>query len=341
MKVVYVYIGESKLPKYVLENLSNTQSKFSDIELVFISDNTQSLKKVSDLGISVWHCKNQAVENSDTLNSMTHPMQFRSGYWFSTLARFFAIEEFMEINSEPEVLQIEADVWLSKSFPFEKFLNFSKGLAYPMEAVGRGAASVLYVGSLRAIKDFNRYCKEELLKDANSTDMTLLGKYLKENSKRVVPLPTARSTSNFKEFTPKNLALSSSSLYSYFNGVFDPLSYGMHLFGIDARNSRGVLKLYSDNPIQILDFRKLQFNVVDEKVIAKGNFQSFQIYNLHIHSKNMRIFRNTSSLSEIHKLISARKEHEVTRIVWRVLLYAIFGKIKRWASHARPPSSIL
>jgi hypothetical protein len=108
----------------------------------------------------------------------------------------------------------------------------------------------------------------------------------------------------------------------------------MHLFGIDARNNRGVLKLYSDNPIQILDFRKIQFDVLEEKVIAKENSQSFQIYNLHIHSKNLRIFRNISSLSEIHKLISARKDYEVTRIMWMVLLYAIFGKIKRWVTRA-------
>ena len=330
MKVAYVYIGESKLPKYVLENLVNTKSKFPNIDIVFISDNSHSLKKVSELGISVWHCKNQAIENSDTLNSMSHPMQFRSGYWFSTLARFFAIEEFMEHNSETEVLQIETDVWLSKNFPFDKFTDFTNELSYPMESVGRGAASVLYVGSLKSIKDFNLFCKQELLKDANFTDMTLLGKYLEEYSMRVVPLPTARDTSIFKEFTPKDLALSSSSSYPFFNGVFDPLSYGMHLFGVDARNSRGVLKLYSDTPSQILDFAKIEFEVLGQEVIARNNLQSFQIYNLHIHSKNLRIFRNASSMNEIHKLISARKNHEVTRIVLSVFFRAIMGKVRRW-----------
>jgi len=335
MKVVYVYVGDSKLPKYVLENLSNTQSKFPHIDIVFISDNSESLKKVSALGISIWHCKNQAVENSDALNSMTHPMQFRSGYWFSTLARFFAIEEFMESNSENEVLQIEADVWLSESFPFEKFLNFSKEIAFPMDSVGLGTASVLYVGSLRAIRDFNHFCKEELLKDAKSTDMTLLGKYLQDHSGRVVTLPTASNTMIFKEFTPNDLALSSTASYPHFNGVFDPLSYGMHLFGIDARNSRGVLKLYSDTPSQILDFTKIQFEVRGQEVFAKNNLQSFQIYNLHIHSKNLKIFRNTSSISEIDKLISSRVDHEVARIVPSVLFSAILGKIRRWFTHTR------
>jgi len=166
--------------------------------------------------------------------------------------------------------------------------------------------------------------------------MTLLGKYLDKFPNRVVPLPTARETSIFKKFTPEDLALSSSSSYPHFDGVFDPLSYGMHLFGVDARNSRGVLKLYSDSPIQIFDFKKIEFDFFDEKVIAKSDFNSFQIYNLHIHSKNRKIFRNNSSDSEIYKLISARKDHQVIRIVWRVFLYAVFGKMRRWVTHKIP-----
>ena len=330
MKVVYVYIGESKLPAYVLNNLSNTKSRFPEIDMVFISDNTKSLQKVSDLGISVWRCKNQASTNSEAMNSMDHPMDFRSGFWFSTLARFFAIEEFMESNSENEILQIEADVWLSKNFPFNRFIGLSEELAYPMESVDRGAASVLYVGSIDAIKRFNSYCKNALKESPNSTDMTLLGEYLADNPDRVLALPTAPDESSFKDFTPQDLAIRSSSSYTHFQGVFDPLTYGMHLFGIDAKNNRGVLKLYSDTPIHILDIRKLDFETLEGEVIGKYRNQRFNIYNLHIHSKNMRIFRNASSQQEMNKLISTRKKYEISQLSWGVLACVILAKVKRW-----------
>jgi hypothetical protein len=330
MKVVYVYIGDSKLPAYVLDNLSNTKSKFPEIDLVFISDNTKSLKKVSDLGINVWQCKNQVSTNSETMNSMDHPMDFRSGFWFSTLARFFAIEEFMESNSETEILHIEADVWLSKNFPFEKFISFSKKLAYPIESVDRGAASVLYVGSLDAIKRFNNYCKNELKNFPNSTDMTLLGEYSRDNPDRVIVLPIAPDESSFKDFTPDDLALKASSSYKHFQGVFDPLTYGMHLFGIDAKNNRGILKLYSDTPIHILDIRKLEFESFEGEVTGKSDLHRFNIYNLHIHSKNLRIFRNSSSQKEMNKLISMRRNYEISRLSWGVLIYAILAKVNRW-----------
>ncbi len=330
MKVVYVYIGESKLPAYVLDNLTNTKSRFPEIDMVFISDNTKSLKRVSDLGISVWKCKNQTNANSDAMKSMGHPMDFRSGFWFSTLARFFAIEEFMECNSENEILQIEADVWLAKNFPFKRFIGFSKELAYPMESVDRGAASVLYVGSIDAIKKFNTYCKESLKESPNSTDMTLLGEYLADNPDSVVALPTAPDESSFKDFTPRELAIRSSSSYKYFEGVFDPLTYGMHLFGIDAKNNRGILKLYSDTPIHILDIRKLDFDTLKGEVIGRNGLQSFSIYNLHIHSKNKRILRNASSQREMNKLISKRKKYEISQLSWGVLTHAALAKVNRW-----------
>jgi hypothetical protein len=330
MKVVYVYIGASKVPRYVLENLSNTKSKFPNIDIVFISDNALTLKKVSDLGIKVWRCKNQSDENSEALNSMAHPMDFRSGFWFSTLARFFAIEEFMVSNSETEVLQIEADVWLSKNFPFEKFLHYSKGLSYPIESVRRGAASILYVGSIEAVKNFNSYCRDRLKEFPNSTDMTLLGEYLESYPNRVIPLPSAPDGSSFKDFTPKDLALKASSGCLHFGGVFDPLSYGMHLFGIDAKNHRGLLKLYTDTPIHILDIRKMEFEIISGEIIAKNDLHSFHVHNLHIHSKNLKIFKNVSSESEMHRLVSMRRNHEITRISWSVLAGAIYTKIKKW-----------
>jgi hypothetical protein len=330
MKIAYVYLGKSELPRYVLENLTNTKSKFPHLSFVFISDNPQSLKSIKKFGIDTWQCSDQETLNSEALNSMDHPMEFRSGFWFNTLARFFALEEFMESSGEQEVLQIEADVWLSPNFPFKKFENFSEKLAYPMESVGRGAASVLYIGSLQALKDLNSFCKLELKSLPGATDMTLLGRYLNEYPDRVKPLPTAPEVSSFKEFTPTDLAVRASSAYSHFNGVFDPLSYGMHLFGVDARNNRGLLKLYSDTPIHILDVRKFSFKILNGEVIGKNDSNYFQIYNLHIHSKNLRIFRNTSSENEISRLISKRRNHEIIRIVWGVLGQAILTKIKRW-----------
>lgn len=335
MKVAYIYLGESDLPQYVVENLTNASAKFPQSEIVFISDNPQSLECVSNLGISAWRCSNQATKNSSVLNSMNHPMNFRSGFWFSTLARFFALEEYMESTLQSEVIQIEADVWLSTAFPFEKFVGLSKEIAYPMESVGRGAASVLYVGSIRAIKNFNEYCKNELTISPNSTDMTLLGSYFETYPDRVIQLPTAPDPSFFKKFVPNHISSGGCSNYPHFEGVFDPLTYGMHLFGVDAKNNRGFLKLFTDPAHHILAIRELDFDVVNNDLVVRKNDQSSKIFNLHIHSKNLKIFENESATSEMSRLISMRRDHEVNRIIWRVLWSSLIGKIRKWGRCAR------
>ena len=330
MKVVYIYLGESRLPGYVLENLASTKQKFPLSDIVFISDNSQTLKSVSEIGINIWRCSNQVNLNSSVFESMNHPMNFRSGFWFNTLARFFALEEYMESTLETEVIQIEADVWLSASFPFEKFRGFSSELAYPLESVGRGAASVLYVGSLQAIKNFNAYCKNETINSPTSTDMTLLGSYLETYPSRVIQLPTAPSTSFFKDFVPNHISLDASSQHSYFEGIFDPLTFGMHLFGVDAKNNRGILKLFTDPAHHILAVRELDFVMDGNDIIVNKNEESTQLYNLHIHSKNIKIFKSDNSAEEILRLISMRRDHEVNQLVWGVFLSSGFGKIRKW-----------
>ena len=329
MRIAYVYLGQSELPRYVLENLTNTKSKFPNLSFVFISDNPQSLKKVKKFEIDTWQCSNQETLNSEALNSMDHPMEFRSGFWFNTLARFFALEEYMEISGEKEILQIEADVWLSPKFPFEKFKNFSEKLAYPIESIGRGAASVLYIGSLQALKDFNDFCKLELKSLSGSTDMTLLGSYCENHPERVVILPSGQNSTFFKDFTPEYISSEVGSHVSYFGGIFDPLSYGMHLFGVDPKNYRGILKLFTDTPHHVIAIRTLEFIFVDEELYVVNNSITTPIFNLHIHSKNMKIFNNASSASEIKRLIAKRKSVEVNRIVWRVLLLASLKKAKK------------
>jgi hypothetical protein len=329
MKIAYVYLGESELPRYVLENLTNTQSKFPHQDLVFISDNPKSISIVENSGIEVWRCSNQSTLNSEALNSMSHPMEFRSGFWFNTLARFFALEEFMESSGERELLQIEADVWLSQNFPFAKFESFTRELAFPMEAVGRGAASVLYIGSIQAIRDFNNYCKLELRSSPYATDMTLLGSYCETQPDRVFVLPSGKNSTFFKDFTPGYISSEGSSHASYFGGVFDPLTYGMHLFGMDAKNHRGILKLFSDVPIHVVAIRTLEFDLMDHEICVRKGSEITPIFNLHIHSKNLKIFKNKSSEGEIKRLINMRKPVEVYRIVWRVFWLASLGKVKK------------
>jgi hypothetical protein len=329
MKIAYVYLGKSELPRYVLENLTNTKSKFPHLSFVFISDNPQSLKSIKKFGIETWQCSDQETLNSEALNSMEHPMEFRSGFWFNTLARFFALEEFMESSGEQEVLQIEADVWLSPNFPFKKFENFSEKLAYPMESLGRGAASVLYIGSLQALKDFNSFCKLELKSLSSATDMTLLGSYCENHPDRVIVLPSGQNPTFFKDFTPRYILSEGSSHVSYFGGVFDPLSYGMHLFGVDPKNYRGILKLFTDTPHHVLAVRTLEFIVIEEELYVVNNSLMTPIFNLHIHSKNMKIFKNISSISEIKRLIAKRKSVEVNRIVWSVFWSASLKKVKK------------
>ena len=103
--IVFCYLKNS-LPKYALQNIIMTSKKFPDMRIVVISDIPQlKLSRLSKSNIEIFLTPNLEVEWSLVEKKLNHPKNFRGNFWFTTLARFKAIELFMVSNPNKISLQ--------------------------------------------------------------------------------------------------------------------------------------------------------------------------------------------------------------------------------------------
>lgn len=157
MNLAIVYLGRN-IPTYIFRNLMYLKTAFPKETIYFISDNQAALKQASLIGVEDFKASH-FEENSRKLESqLSHPMGFRDQFWLHTTSRFFAILEFSHFLNAP-FIQIEADVFLFKSFPFSKFDQIRE-ISFPLETSSTGAASIFYVPNTRKIEEFVTFILE-------------------------------------------------------------------------------------------------------------------------------------------------------------------------------------
>ena len=294
VNLVVVYLGR-KTPKYVFANLQNLREKFKKQDIYFISDNLKSLKKAKKFGILVFQCSNIISKNKSLKDKSSHPMKFRDGFWFQTIARFIAMEEFILSNPGP-LLQVEADVWLSDQFPLSAFSKLSKSknleIAFTLQNSQTGSASILWIRDAESVKKLNAIARDSIEKDGQSTDMTILGRIFNENlmQHKILPSTRVKPESNEPETSVSNLLLETSKNFLEFGGLFDPLTYGMYLLGDDPNNGKGTKKIYNNITNHIIAPRNLNFLLENNTLSVYQNNSFVPIYCLHNHSKDIKLF---------------------------------------------------
>lgn len=296
MNLAVVYLG-NRVPTYVYRNLISLKRTFPAVTIYFISDNQAALNKASGIGIKTFKASLED-ENVEILKSrLSHPLGFRDGFWLHTTSRFFAIMEFSYFLKEP-FIQVEADVFLLKSFPLNKFEQVTK-ISFPLETPFTGAASIFYVPNSEAISEFVIFLLEMTSINSRETDMTLLGKYWSSHPEKVTVLPSIP-----KEIHPhdeKSAVQAARKELDFFGGLFDPLTYGMHLLGEDPMNARGWIRFGKKPVNHLISGLNLTFELKNESLFLVQNKSKYEIFCLHVHSKNLQIFEDGKSSHEIQQ----------------------------------------
>jgi hypothetical protein len=330
MRVALVYLGQ-KPPKYLFDNLKHIRAQFPSINLVFISDSVAGINRARRLGVKGWLYKENIQEKKQFQNNSKLPMDFRGGFWYSTTARFFALEAYLQEHPTESLLQIEADVWISPNFPFEKFETLPEDveIMFPLETSKTGAASILYLKNHEAGRRFSREVRRIMLQDANATDMTILGQLSKEHTLNCSILPVLPRDSDAinPEASAEIIETITLSL-DYFGGVFDSLTYGLYLAGEDPRNYRGIRYRYRRQPSHLVYCDKLSFQVRDDGIYLIGK-ESLPLFNLHVHSKDRRTWRSDYLRTELPKIIAQAKFGVRKRRSYGLLLVLISKSIRR------------
>ena len=310
MKLVFVYSGNA-LPKYARKNIETTAIRWPNLEIILLSD--KQIKGIKSSNVKNFVLKLD-INLENRLNFLRHDLKFRNGFWLHTLKRFLYLEEYAKQINE-SYIHIESDVLLLDSFPLDKFSVITNDLAYPLISDEKGIASIFYVRDKLSIRRFNNFIFQKLLNNQRITDMSILSEYVKENPGRVYILPT-KPNFECKEFS----------------GIFDGASFGIYLTGTDPRNKNGISDIFVDltdhsvKPSQYhYLFRNGKLLVTQDKLFTK------QLYNLHIHSKNLKYFKNMKKLSRNTEKLrnkNPRKMRFYIKVFMQMMCYKVLRKIK-------------
>ena len=189
MILTVIYLG-NKLPTYVVRNLEYLKNTFLEDEIYFISDSEKSVRKASKIGVKTWLAPHPEEQWKDVRESLNHPMGFRDGFWFKTLARIFVLNSFMQFHPGVSTLQIEADVFIFPNFPLSAFRELDAEIAFPMESYRMGIASLLFLKDHQVSAKLVEFALNEISNNGQITDMSLLGKVAHSNKLKFLALPT-------------------------------------------------------------------------------------------------------------------------------------------------------
>lgn len=315
MRVALVYLGEI-LPDYVSDNLMYIKSQFPSQNLVFIGDSEIVVNQVSKSGIDTFLAPDATNSWPAVYEQMGHPKDFRDGFWFRTLARFMALAQYMDIHGVEEVLQVEADVFLCENFPFEYFSSaVLPAIAFPLESINTGAASVLWLANSTAAKKLVENSEILMSEDHLMTDMTILGEIAKRDLMNFEILPTIPN----QEVIYKSKGVDSRE--TRIPGIFDALTIGLYLLGEDPKNNRGFRNLYQTPISHLCKPKNLGLSLDSNgQLISKIGSVEIPIYCIHNHSKDRRLFKTDSRRTLLKKRIGLQFNGKEREFVPRIFL---------------------
>jgi hypothetical protein len=294
VKVVFVHL-RTLVPKYVWRNMERIKSQNPSLEVILLSDREENLNRAKQLGVNAWEYI-PADEVLKTLDGHSLSSGFRNGFWQTSILRLFAFLDYVEEIDCPMV-HLESDVLTSTSFPWVKFETL-ENCAWLQFNDQRDVAAIVYCPNGSEAGWLKYALLETMSSESQATDMTLLNALSKEFSTRITLLPVAQKKDSvlYAESVSEEARVRNSSAFSLFGGIFDSAPLGMWIMGQDPRNHFGILQRHIHLSDSYIDPRRLRVGSQKPSIIVYDGDESFQLFNLHLHSKINMDFGQYSSL---------------------------------------------
>lgn len=221
-------------------------------------------------------------EEYNFYENTTLDKSFRNGFWTLTSFRFFYIYAFMKKYNINDVIHLENDVLIYYNCDNTLINIFDKNHIYlPFDTFTRNIAGIMYIPNIEIFKIIlDNY-------DFTKNDMENFY-YIKNNVGFIKTLPIFKNNENLSNeqmFVSEN-----SDIFPY---IFDAAAIGQYLGGVDPKNQNGNTKGFVNETCVIkynnykiwfenINETKKPFILIEDRVIP--------IFNLHIHSKNLKEF---------------------------------------------------
>lgn len=318
----------SKLPKYLLLNLKRTCELFPQFTVVLITD-TQEELAIDKSNFRKSHFL--MTEDYEILNkNLNHPKEFRNNFWFTSLARIYALCDYVASNNV-EILHIESDVLIARDLPMERFAMCDRPMAYTVVGKRSGVASVMWIRNSQAAMHLRDYAEKSAQKDPMTTDMKILGQYQEDfpQSVRVLASFPIGNVGSYKSLSQQIIEDFTYTEY-LFEGFFDAADVGRYLFGDDPRNHRGIKLLRQQLATSYFSPREVKYIYSEiRNFLSTASGPQNRFYSLHIHSKDSEVFAENRIRDRFSRAIRDQDKPEGRILVLSVLFISIKNSILR------------
>jgi len=328
LPLVWVHLGPSRVSKHLKRSIKTHAISFPESSLVLLVDEERNVEDFALDNVKVIKVSIESEDWNFVEKTLNHDLTFRNGFWFTSLARFKALSIFMASEGIDKLLHIESDVVLMPNFPFSKFAQMDDRLAYCLQGEGQGIAAILFVGSEDTLNNFLWFCVEEVKRNPKSTDMTILYRYWIEKPHQVLILPSLPNNSCKPDDYPGTPKVISENLDT-FGGIFDSISIGQYLLGIDPRNSRGRRILFREDEAHYLKVSQFKLEIVQNSLFLDQQGKRYPIFSLHVHSKDLRAFGILSLKQLLRKRILEMDQGEASELSIKEWFKSSYGVLRR------------
>lgn len=283
--LVYHFTGAT-IPKWALPTLGEAPSRWrGPVVVLHDQDEPPTFAGVIFVDIRPWY--NPGPFN-EFARAFGRPAEFRNGFWFHAVERFFVLSQWSEYSATPRFLHCELDVLLMVGSEFSNPVwPRAEGVMYPRASPSNAGANVLYVngrGALTPLLDFF------VRNSGDDFEMALLAKFLDQYPSDARALPSHFTL----EQDAKGEETSSSISLSEFGGVVDVHPIGTWIFGQDPRNVKtGPVYnhfYYPDigSPFVGL-LRYFLERGTNQLFVRNVDGSQWPVFAVHVHSKLMRL----------------------------------------------------
>ncbi len=291
MEIVLVNIGNFQ--EYILYNIHQLKL-FNNNNITIITEKDFFDKYPSDINlIDINEFDKNLIDDFNKSTNLSK--DFRNGFWIHCFTRFIYIYLYMKKYNKINIIHIENDVMLYTNLDkLFNNINLNQNLFLIMDHINRCIPGLLYIKDFRILEKILNNLKND------ENDMMWLARSYLENKNNIINLPILHFELNLidKSRNENNILIEFNKNYNLFNGIFDGAAIGQFLGGIDPKNasikdSSGFINESCLINYSNFNFKWLKMNGLWKPYLIDNN-NFIEVFNLHIHSKNLELFLSSN-----------------------------------------------
>ena len=293
MFIALSFVGT--LPPYIVECIHQTRLFFKgDIYLIINDLQSEHLLKLEKYKINI--IDYLTVEDINFTNikqafyskfNIIHGLTGREELFIRSIERFFLLHNLMLQKNLSDCLFIELDNLIYDD-PEKWLTSFSKKeLSYMYDNDDRCSSGIMFVKTASSIENLLDYLLSFIVyHNELINEMTALFRYMNIENNKVQIIPTYWKKEGIPELAKQNFG-------DYEDSIFDSLSIGVYLLGMDPFHRKGKLEVGLRSWWGAIDYTQDKYEWREDEIGRKIPYifdgqKWLRINNLHVHSKDLK-----------------------------------------------------